>query len=142
MHHNSVDSLTYKAHMQTDRFIAQVYRACPQLEPDVVHQDTLIALDTLCEHLSAEQTRRMAAQLPDEIASAVTHGGKLADATGRPATLEDFYGTVMFRTELEEDDAQCLAHAVARTLATALSEGETEKVALDLPDALTPLLAD
>ncbi len=127
--------------MQTDRFIAHVYRACPQLAPDVVHQDTLIALDTLCEHLSAEQTRRMASQLPNEIADAVKHGGALADATGRPTTLDEFYGTLMFRTELEADDAKTLARAVVRTLAAALSEGEAEEVALDLPDALTPLLA-
>lgn len=127
--------------MQTDRFIAHVYEACPQLDPDVAHQGTLITLDTLCEHLPADQTREMAAQLPEEIAEAVEGGGKRADTTDVPISLEALYDKLMFRTELSEDDTRALARAVARTLDRALSEGEAKDVALDLPGELEQLLS-
>ena len=74
--------------MQTDRFIAHVYEGCPQLDPDVAHQSTLIALDALCEHLPKGQTQDMAAQLPDEIADAVIAGGNRAETTDVPVSLE------------------------------------------------------
>ena len=127
--------------MQTDRFIAQVYDACPQLDPEVAHQGTLIALDTLCEHLPVGQTRDMAAQLPDEIAEAVQAGGERADTSDVPISLAAFDEKLMFRTELGEDDTRALARAVARTLNQALSEGEARDAALDLPGELEQLLA-
>jgi len=128
--------------MQTDRFIARVYEACPQLDPDVVHQGTLITLDTLCEHLPKAQTKEMASQLPDEIASAVTAGGNRADTTDVPISLEEFYSKLMFRAELEKADVTALANAVGRTLDEALSEGEAKGAALDLPGELERLLTD
>lgn len=127
--------------MQTDRFIAKVYDACPQLDPDVVHQGTLISLDTLCEHLPKGQAKEMAAQLPDEIADAVMAGGNRADTTDVPISLEAFYSKLMFRAELEQADVEALAHGVARTLNEALSEGEAKDAALDLPGELSELLA-
>ncbi|MES1941094.1 hypothetical protein T5B8_12673 [Salinisphaera sp. T5B8] len=128
--------------MQTDRFIAQVYDACPQLDPDVVHQGTLITLDTLCEHLPKGQAKEMASQLPDEIADAVIAGGNRADTTDVPISLEAFYSKLMFRAELEQADAQALARAVASTLNDALSQGEADNTAFDLPGELENLLAD
>ncbi|WP_353221760.1 DUF2267 domain-containing protein [Salinisphaera sp. C84B14] len=128
--------------MQTDRFIARVYEGCPQLDPDVAHQSTLIALDALCEHLPKGQTQDMAAQLPDEIADAVIAGGNRAETTDVPVSLEEFYYKLMFRTELEEADAKMLARSVARTLNHALSEGEAKNTELDLPGELADLLSD
>ena len=128
--------------MHTDRFIARVYDACPQLDPDVVHQSTLITLDALCEHLPKGQTQDMAAQLPDEIAQAVAAGGNRADTTDVPISLEDFHSKLMFRAELEPADVQALASAVTRTLDAALSEGEARQAALELPGELAQLLDD
>ena len=128
--------------MQTDRFIARVYDACPQLDPDLVHQGTLITLDTLGEHLPKGQTKDMASQLPNEIAEAITAGGNRADTTDVPISLDEFYAKLMFRTELEKADAEALAKAVAGTLNDALSEGEAKNTALDLPGELANLLAD
>ncbi|MBS63419.1 DUF2267 domain-containing protein [Salinisphaera sp.] len=128
--------------MQTDRFIAQVYDGCPQLDPDVVHQSTLITLDALCEHLPKGQTKDMASQLPDEIAEAVIAGGNRAETSDVPVSLEEFYYKLMFRTELGEADAKTLARNVARTLNDALSEGEAKNTALDLPGELADLLND
>ena len=127
--------------MQTDRFIARVYDACPQLDPDVVHQGTLITLDTLCEHLPKGQTKEMASQLPDEISDAVIAGGNRSETTDVPISLEEFYSKLMFRAELEQADVEALARAVARTLNDALSEGEAKNTALDLPGELSDLLA-
>ena len=127
--------------MKTDRFIALVYNDCPELNPDTVHQATLITLDTLCEHLPAGQARDMASQLPDEIADAVQGGGDRADTTDVPIELEAFYDKLMFRTELDEGQTRTLAHSIARTLAEALSEGETGQAALELPPQLDKLLA-
>lgn len=126
--------------MQTDRFIANVYEACPQLAPDVVHQCTLITLDSLCEQLPKDQTRRMAEQLPDEIADAIRSGGERADTSYVPISLDEFYGKVEFRTELSSEDTRQLVGGVIRTLEKALSDGEAEGVALDLPSELDQLL--
>ncbi|MES1935112.1 DUF2267 domain-containing protein [Salinisphaera hydrothermalis] len=126
--------------MQTDRFIAHVYEDCPQLAPDVVHQCTLITLDSLCEQLPKDQTTRMAEQLPDEIADAIRAGGDRADTSYVPISLDEFYGKVAFRTELPSQDTQQLVASVIRTLDKALSDGESEAVALDLPSELDQLL--
>jgi uncharacterized protein (DUF2267 family) len=127
--------------MNTDRFIAEVHNGCPQIDVDALHQHTLIALDTLCEHLPKGQAREMAEQLPDEIGDAVAAGGDRSDTTDVPISLEEFYSKLMFRTELHEEDVQALARAVVRTLETALSDGEAKNVALDLPGELDQLLA-
>lgn len=127
--------------MNTDRFIAQVRENCPQLDVDVVHEQTLVTLDTLCEQLPKDQTKRMAAQLPDEIASAVTAGGDRGETTDVPIALADFYSKLMFRTELNETDVKALAQAVAQALEKALSDGEVEALALDLPSELDQLLS-
>ena len=126
--------------MQTDRFIAHVYEDCPQLAPDVVHQCTLITLDSLCEQLPKDQSKRMAEQLPDEIADAIRAGGDRAGTSYVPISLEEFYGKVEFRTELPGDDTRQLVASVIRTLDKALSDGESEAVALDLPSELDQLL--
>lgn len=126
--------------MQTDRFIAHVYEACPQLAPDVVHQCTLITLDSLCEQLPAGQTSRMAEQLPDEIADAVRAGGDRSETSYVPISLDEFYGQIEFRTELSDEDARTLVPAVINTLKKALSEGEAEGAALDLPGELGQLM--
>ncbi|MGN8197121.1 DUF2267 domain-containing protein [Salinisphaera sp. RV14] len=126
--------------MQTDRFIAHVYEDCPQLAPDVVHQCTLITLDSLCEQLPKDQTARMAEQLPDEIADAIRAGGARSDTSYVPISLDDFHGKVEFRTELPSRDTRQLVASVIRTLDKALSDGEAEAVALDLPSELDQLL--
>lgn len=126
--------------MQTDRFIAHVYDACPQLAPDVVHQTTLITLDTLCEQLPADQTARMAEQLPDEIADAVRAGGDRGETSYVPIALDEFYGKICFRTELDATDARQLVAGVIDALEKALSDGEAHAVMLDLPSELDQLL--
>ncbi|MGB7754851.1 MAG: DUF2267 domain-containing protein [Salinisphaera sp.] len=126
--------------MQTDRFIAHVYEDCPQLAPDVVHQCTLITLDSLCEQLPKDQSKRMAEQLPDEIADAIRAGGDRADTSYVPISLDEFYGKVEFRTELPGEDTRQLVASVIRTLEKALDDGEAEAVALDLPSELDQLL--
>lgn len=126
--------------MQTERFIAHVYEDCPQLAPDVVHHCTLIALDSLCEQLPKDQTARMAEQLPDEIGDAIRAAGDRADTSYVPISLDEFYGKVEFRTELPSADTRQLVVSVIQTLEQALSDGEAEAVALDLPSELDQLL--
>ncbi|WP_348761719.1 DUF2267 domain-containing protein [uncultured Salinisphaera sp.] len=90
--------------MQTDRFLAHVYNACPQLDPDVIHQCTLIVVDALCEQLPAEQARRMASQLPEEIGEAAANGSERSDTSAVPVSLDDFFAKIEFRTELTAKD--------------------------------------
>ncbi|WP_423822558.1 DUF2267 domain-containing protein [Salinisphaera sp. SPP-AMP-43] len=126
--------------MQTDQFVAHVYESCPQLAPDVVHQCTLITLDSLCEQLPKDQTKRMAEQLPDEIADAVRAGGDRAETSYVPISLDEFYGKICFRTELDMEDAQQLVSGVVSALEKALDDGEVEGVKLDLPSELDQLM--
>lgn len=126
--------------MQTDRFIAHIYNACPQLDPDAIHEASLIVIDSLSEQLPAEQARRMASQLPDEIADAVANGAERSDASARPISLASFYDKVGFRTELEGKDLEALTKATVQTLNQVLSDGEQADVALELPAELDRLL--
>ncbi len=128
--------------MQTDRFLAHIYNECPQLDPDVVHECTLIVIDALCEQLPAEQARRMASQLPEEIGEAAENGSARSDTSAVPISLEDFYGKVQFRTELSNEDTQPFVKAVLQTLNTAMSDSEKGQVVLELPSELDQLLIE
>ncbi len=128
--------------MQTDRFLAHIYNECPQLDPDVVHECTLIVIDALCEQMPAEQTRRMASQLPEEIGEAAADGAKRSDTSGVPISLDYFYGKIEFRTELGHDDTRQFVKAVIQTLNAALSDSEEGQAVLALPSELDQLLIE
>lgn len=127
--------------MQTEEFIKRVRRAGPDLDPEAARAATLATVHTLCEHLPAEESRRLAAQLPNELAVAANEGGKRADLSNRPVELSQFYEQVALRAEIPHSDATGYARAVTRTLKDAVGAGEISDVVLELPPELTELLA-
>lgn len=123
--------------MQTTEFIDRVANSGAR---ETARQATFVSLECLGEHLPAEESRRLAAQLPAELGEAVTAGGARGDKSREPIALADFYAKVAERAGLEDASARDYAHAVGRTLRVAVSPGESSDVALELPGELAELL--
>jgi uncharacterized protein (DUF2267 family) len=128
--------------MQTETFVDQVMTHGPQMDRDRALNATHVTLRALCEHLPAEQTRRMSAQLPETLSKAADAGALEAGKDGIHVNdLENFYTKVASRGELSRDEARGISRAVARTLKHAVSGGELVDVTIDLPAEMAELVA-
>ncbi len=128
--------------MQSETFISKVMMHGPEMSRDRALNATHVTLRNLCEHLPAEQTRKMSAQLPEALANAADAGAEAAGKQGRNVQhAEDFYKSVASRADLSLEDARGVSRAVARTLKQAVSDGELIDVTIDLPSEMSELLA-
>lgn len=132
--------------MQTEKFIDQVKAAGPSLEKtshsEHARSATLATIQALGEHLPVEQTRRLASQLPRELAQAAEAGAEL-NGGRQPETIQlaGFYEKVALKANIPHQDAAGYARATTQTLREAITAGEMSDVAFDLPRDLSGLLS-
>lgn len=126
--------------MQTEEFLLRVQDRGPEGDADSLRAATIATLEVLGQHLPTEEARRMAAQLPKELAESAAIGGAEMQSGEGPAGVDAFYGQVAIRAGLDIDMAMGYASAVIAVLKKAISDGELTDVALALPTTLTDLL--
>lgn len=129
--------------MQAEEFIDRVEQYGPAIDRESARAATLSTLQALCEHLPYEEGRRLAAQLPEELAEAIDEGRKRkrGDISRQPIELSAFYDKVSRLSGVPHADATGYTRAVMRTLKQAVTDGEITDVALELPPRLDELLA-
>ncbi|AWN14782.1 DUF2267 domain-containing protein [Salinisphaera sp. LB1] len=128
--------------MQSENLTATVHSSCPELDAARVAQCTLITLDALGEHLSADTGTHIASGLPNEAAAALRSGARRPDTSGEPIKLAEFLDKVRARTELPPEQADSLTYAVAITLAQGLDAARLKQLRDELPWELDRLFRD
>lgn len=127
--------------MQTEEFIARVENSSSELDSQGAREATMATLEALCEHLPAEQVRRLASQLPQPLSQVAEDGASRAGNSPPGISLNDFYRKVAERGGFSAEAAAVFAPVVARTLNEAVTDSEAADVALELPDELSVLIS-
>lgn len=115
--------------MQTDEFIERVHLRVPEGKAETTREATRVTLHALGGILSEEEAHNLAAQLPSDLADAVTI---TAEQPG-PADCDELYELVATRADIPPPLAASYAAAVVDVLRKAVSGGEFTNVVMDLP---------
>lgn len=126
--------------MQSEEFIDEVARIAGITDQDTARRTVMATVETMCMHLSRQQTFDLASQLPKEIAKAAEAGAQQAAADPTEVSLNDLFEQVATRAELPADDIEAGVRATATVFKRSLSRGESIDVVMDAPPELNGLL--
>jgi uncharacterized protein (DUF2267 family) len=121
--------------VQYDEFIAKVAQdaAVPREDAEAL---TAATLHTLAERISGGEAEDLAAQLPKELKEHLARPGEEAEPFG----LDEFVRRVAQRAGTDPDQAFAHVGAVFATLREAVTSGELDDIAAQLPDELRGLI--
>lgn len=117
-------------------FVARVEGGLDNPEPGEAEEALEATLEALGECISAGEAEDLAAELPSELAEALTRAG------GDPESLslEEFFGRVAEKRGTGEELAEKHARATLSVLGRAVDNGELSDVRSQLPKDFQPLL--
>ena len=121
--------------MQYDEFIESVARGAG-ISREEAERITAATLRTLAERITGGEAEDLAAQLPRELKPYLTRPGEEAERFG----VDVFIARVAERAGTDPDQALAHVGAVFATLREAVTPGELDDVAAQLPDGLRDLL--
>lgn len=120
--------------MKRDEFLTTVQRRASLDETDEARAATDAVLATLGERITENEAEDLAAQLPRDVADAVTRDHESAESM----SPDEFVDRVEQRTDdeqsLGDDDGERYARAVLSTVDEAVTEGEAGDVRAQLPE--------
>ncbi|MDP8970896.1 MAG: DUF2267 domain-containing protein [Actinomycetota bacterium] len=118
--------------MDHDEFIGQVQHRARLDSRGAAEQATRATLETLAERLAGGEPKDLAAQLPDEIGLHL----RRAEAAQESFSVQEFYQRVAQRSSpgVEPPDAAFRARAVMSVVRDAVSAGQLDDLAAQLPD--------
>lgn len=121
--------------MNFSRFVQRVQERSRAPSREASTTATISVLTTLSERISPGQRRNLSAQLPNELKPMFT-------SNDRPESFgaQEFVRRVKGRCGVEHDEAAALTQAVLGTLGEAITPGEIDDVAAELPKDFDPLL--
>ena len=121
--------------MQYDEFIESVAQGAG-ISRDEAERVTAATLQTLAERIAGGEAEDLAAQLPGELRSHLTGAGEEAERFD----VDVFVARVAERSGTDPDQALAHLGAVFATLREAVTTGELDDIAAQLPDGLRDLL--
>jgi uncharacterized protein (DUF2267 family) len=121
--------------MQYDEFIRSVAERADISQEDA-DRLTAATLRTLAERITGGEAEDLAAQLPAELKPPLTGVGEEAE----PFDVDVFVGRVADRADTDPDQALTHVGAVFATLRDAVTSGELDDIAAQLPDGLRGLV--
>jgi uncharacterized protein (DUF2267 family) len=110
--------------MQMNEFVGHVQHDARLSDMDQALNATRATLETLAERLGADESRHLAAQLPQEIGQYL--GGR--EAVAEHFSSDEFLKRISAREGVEPPDSVDHARAVLNTLQQAVSAGEMRDV--------------
>ena len=121
--------------MLYDEFVTKVARGAdvPREQAEAL---TVATLRTLAERISRGEAEDLAAQLPKELKGYLARPGEEAEPFG----LDEFVRRVAERAGTDPDQAFAHAGAVFATLREAVTSGELDDIAAQLPEELRGLI--
>lgn len=127
--------------MQADEFYAIVQERSHLDTVDRARTASTTVLETLGETLTAGESEDVARQLPDELADVMVDADHDGAGHDRAAFLERV-GDRLRGTDLDPDDAERYADAVADAVVAAISEGERTDLTSQLESELAALFEE
>ena len=121
--------------MRYDEFITSVAEDAG-ISREEAERLTAATLRTLAERITGGEAEDLAAQLPEELKPYLTRPGEEAERFG----VDVFVARVAERAGMDPDRALAHMGAVFAVLRRAVSPGELDDVAAQLPDGLRDLL--
>jgi uncharacterized protein (DUF2267 family) len=121
--------------VQYDEFIGSVAEGAGISREDA-ERLTAATLETLAERITGGEAEDLAAQLPRELKSYLTGVGEDAERFD----VDTFVARVAERTEMDPDQALAHMGTVFATLREAVTAGELDDIAAQLPDGLRDLV--
>ena len=121
--------------MQYDEFIGSVAQGAG-ISREEAERLTVATLQTLAERISGGEAEDLAAQLPEELKPHLTGVPEEAERFD----VEVFVHRVAERAGTDPDDALSHVGAVFATLRDAVTSGELDDIAAQLPDGLRDLV--
>lgn len=123
--------------MDRDQFVTAVKDRAGLGSDDEAEAAIRATFETLAERIVGDETRHLAAQVPTELADGLDPRGR---EEGEAFPLEEFVSRVAERAGAGEADGMRLAQAVFDVTADAVTSGEMDDVAAQLPADYEPLL--
>jgi uncharacterized protein (DUF2267 family) len=121
--------------VQYDEFIGSVAEGAG-ISRDDAERLTAATLQTLAERITGGEAEDLAAQLPRELKPYLTGVGEDAERFD----VDTFVARVAERAETDPDQALAHAGVVFATLREAVTAGELDDIAAQLPDGLRDLV--
>lgn len=121
--------------MDFSRFVQRVQERSHTPSREASTMATISVLTTLSERISPGQRRNLSAQLPNELKPMFLSGEHQEGFGAR-----EFVRRVKGRCGVDHDEAEALTQAVLGTLGEAITPGEIDDVAAELPREYDPLL--
>lgn len=121
--------------MQVFEFVGQVQHGARLLNMEQAMNATRATLETLAERLGAEESRHLAAQLPEDIGRYL--GGR--EAVAETFSMDEFLKRISAREGVDPKESVYHARAVLGTLQRAVSAVEIRDVIGRLPSDFAPL---
>ena len=129
--------------MQYQEFVQrveeQIYATQPATDTQRAAESAITAtLETLSERLTGGEANDLAAQLPRELQAPLQ---RTAEEEAEDFSLEEFYGRVAEREEVDIQTARQDASAVMTVLGLALTPGQLDDVIAQLPEEFNALFS-
>jgi len=122
--------------MQYDELVGQVQNRARLSSTGDAVRAIRVTLETLAERLTREETKDLAAQLPQEIGRYLQESFA---AEGERFSLDDFFQRLSIREGVDVPEAVFHARVVLEVLQEAVSKGEIDHVRAQLPPEFAPL---
>ncbi|MES1925335.1 DUF2267 domain-containing protein [Salinisphaera sp. T31B1] len=126
--------------MQTEQFVNDVAKAAGIDEHAQAYAVSRAVIETICVYLPPEQTRRLASQLPRELAQAAEDGARQALQTDKGVSVDTFFNEVARRADMPVAEVTEPARVAIQEFKQALSRSESVDVVLEAPAELDALL--